>query len=189
MPVQEEVEAARKSAEELQEQLEAGKQAAADAASRAAEAHAVELQKMLVERTKLEVRGVQCQRSCVGAALRPPCCAGCGRATLHTAAKSCRAATPPSALRLQTSHQEAMSSLQAEVAAAQQAQAATQEQLAAGGAELEGCRSQLQDLQATIAHLEAQLSECCGVLWCAVLCRACGPSGAAVVACAAAKPC
>lgn len=41
--------------EALQEQLEAGKQAAADAASKAAEAHAVELQKLAVERTKLEV--------------------------------------------------------------------------------------------------------------------------------------
>lgn len=41
--------------EELQEQLEAGRQAAADAASKAAEAHAVEVQKMVVERTKLEV--------------------------------------------------------------------------------------------------------------------------------------
>jgi hypothetical protein len=50
------MEATSKALEELQEQLAATKQAAADEASKATEAHALELQKMQVERTKLEVR-------------------------------------------------------------------------------------------------------------------------------------
>jgi hypothetical protein len=49
------MEAASKAMQELQEQLAATKQAADDDASKAAEAHALELQKMQVERTKLEV--------------------------------------------------------------------------------------------------------------------------------------
>jgi cell envelope opacity-associated protein A len=54
--LQESMEATSKALEELQEQLAATKQAAADEASKATEAHALELQKMQVERTKLEVR-------------------------------------------------------------------------------------------------------------------------------------
>jgi hypothetical protein len=54
--MQESMEATSKALEELQEQLAATKQAAADEASKATEAHALELQKMQVERTKLEVR-------------------------------------------------------------------------------------------------------------------------------------
>lgn len=54
--LQESMEAASKAMQELQEELAATKQAAADEASKAAEASALELQKMQVERTKLEVR-------------------------------------------------------------------------------------------------------------------------------------
>ena len=53
---QESMDAASKAMQELQEELAATKQAAADEASKAAEASALELQKMQVERTKLEVR-------------------------------------------------------------------------------------------------------------------------------------
>jgi hypothetical protein len=53
--LQESMDAASKAMQELQEQLAVTKQAGADEASKAAEAHALELQKMLVERTKLEV--------------------------------------------------------------------------------------------------------------------------------------
>jgi hypothetical protein len=53
--LQEALEAANKAAEELQEQLQQASQAAADEASKAAELHAVEIQKMVLERTKLEV--------------------------------------------------------------------------------------------------------------------------------------
>lgn len=53
--LQESLDAANKAAEELQEQLQQAKQAAADEASKAAEVHAVEIQKLAVERTKLEV--------------------------------------------------------------------------------------------------------------------------------------
>ncbi len=49
------MDAANKAVEELQEQLQQAKQAAADEASKAAEVHAVEIQKLAVERTKLEV--------------------------------------------------------------------------------------------------------------------------------------
>lgn len=52
---QEVLDAANKAAEELQEQLQQANQAAADEASKTAELHAVEIQKMVVERTKLEV--------------------------------------------------------------------------------------------------------------------------------------
>jgi hypothetical protein len=52
---QEELDAAHKSLEEAREQLEADRAAAGDAASKVADAHAVELQKLGVERTKLEV--------------------------------------------------------------------------------------------------------------------------------------
>lgn len=50
------MDAANKITEELQEQLQQAKQAAADEAHKAAEVHAVEIQRMVVERTKLEVR-------------------------------------------------------------------------------------------------------------------------------------
>lgn len=53
--LQEALDAANKAAEEVQEQLQQAQQAAADEASKAAEVHAVEVQKLLVERTKLEV--------------------------------------------------------------------------------------------------------------------------------------
>lgn len=49
------MEAYSKALQDLQEQLAATEQAAADGASKAAEAHALELQKMHVECTKLEV--------------------------------------------------------------------------------------------------------------------------------------
>jgi 7-cyano-7-deazaguanine synthase in queuosine biosynthesis len=59
VPAQEALDAANKAAEELQEQLQQADQAAADEASKAAELHAVEIQKMVLERTKLEV-GITC---------------------------------------------------------------------------------------------------------------------------------
>jgi hypothetical protein len=53
--LQDSLDAANKAAEELQEQLQQAKQATADEVSKAAEVHAVEVQKLVVERTKLEV--------------------------------------------------------------------------------------------------------------------------------------
>lgn len=53
--LQEALDAANKAAEELREQLLQAQQAAAEEASKAAEVHAVEIQKLTVERTKLEV--------------------------------------------------------------------------------------------------------------------------------------
>lgn len=60
--LQETLDAANKVVEDLQEQLQQVKQAAADEAHKAAEVHAVEIQKMVVERTKLEVRAA-CRKS------------------------------------------------------------------------------------------------------------------------------
>lgn len=54
--LQEALEAANKGTDELMEQLQAAKQSAVDEATKVAEAHALELQKLQVERTKLEVR-------------------------------------------------------------------------------------------------------------------------------------
>jgi predicted phage tail protein len=58
--LQEALDAANKVTEELQEQLQQVKKAAADEAHKAAEVHAVQIQKMVVERTKLEVRAAYC---------------------------------------------------------------------------------------------------------------------------------
>lgn len=49
------MDAANKAVQELQEQLQQAKQAAAEEASKVVEVHAVEIQKLAVERTKLEV--------------------------------------------------------------------------------------------------------------------------------------
>ncbi len=59
IPQQEALEETSKTADELREQILAAQQSATADASKVAEAHALELQRLQVERTKLEVRLTQ----------------------------------------------------------------------------------------------------------------------------------
>lgn len=71
------MDAANKAVEELQEELQQAKQAAAEEASKAAEVHAVEIQKLAVERTKSEVGGFSYSCRLGGVALHPLQLPGC----------------------------------------------------------------------------------------------------------------
>lgn len=64
IPQQEALEETSKTADELREQILAAQQSATADASKVAEAHALELQRLQVERTKLEVRLTQDKALC-----------------------------------------------------------------------------------------------------------------------------
>lgn len=65
---------------------------------------------------------------------------------------------------VQTSHQDTVSTLQAEMQQAQAAQGGLQEQLACQDATIQEQLQELQQLKETLADLQNQLSEC-AVMW------------------------
>ena len=161
--LQEELEAAEKAAAELAEEREGVKREAAEAAAKAADAHALEVQRRELEQSKAEVGGRQAVRGS-----KMPCAhntlVGFQGVLLYLGiwllrsghALTCQSflchTHPP-----QAAHQDALAALHSELQAACAAADAVREELAAKAAEVEAAEGRVAELTAELEEARGQL--------------------------------